>query len=90
MSDDELARRAEADAIIAKRRTDLADAIIARRVCEQSFERDLVDPEACVALIDRNKLIYDDDGRPLNVLEALDELLTDRPYLVGKLSRRFA
>lgn len=57
------------------------DGTILGVVLEQATARDIYDPAAVAALIDRDLLIYDDDGHPLNILEALDTLLENKPYL---------
>jgi hypothetical protein len=72
---------AEADADARRR---IADAAIVSCVYEQADARGLIDPPAVVKLIDRDLLVFDDIGHPLNVLEALDALLDDSPYLIGE------
>ena len=49
--------------------------------------KNIVDPAAAVALVDRSKIDYDDDGKPKNIGALLDDLVKDKPYLVGKNGR---
>lgn len=51
-------------------------------VISEAAKRDVVDPDAAVALLDRESLEFDDSGRPTNVADAMDALLEARPYLV--------
>jgi hypothetical protein len=41
----------------------------------------LGDVDSAAALIDRSLLVFDDQGRPMNVRQAIDELLERKPYL---------
>jgi hypothetical protein len=41
----------------------------------------LYDRDVAIALLDRDLLVRDESGTPLNVREAIDELLERKPYL---------
>jgi hypothetical protein len=41
----------------------------------------LCDRECAIAMLDRDLLVRDESGTPLNVREAIDELLERKPYL---------
>jgi hypothetical protein len=64
-------------------RSRITESVIAATVYEEAPTRGLIDPAGCIKLIDRTLLVFDDVGKPLNVLEALDVLLADSPYLIG-------
>lgn len=51
-------------------------------VISEAAKRDVVDPDAAVALLDRSSLEFDDDGHPTNVAQAMEQLLETRSYLV--------
>jgi hypothetical protein len=72
----EAARAREATA-----RRQLLDASILISVCSQAEARNIYAPADVAQLIDRDALLLDDDGRPLNVLEQLDAVLEAKPYL---------
>ena len=48
----------------------------------RSANRNVVDPEAAVKLIDLSSLEFGEDGTPTNIDKALDGLLKQKPYLV--------
>lgn len=73
----ELERQA-ADAI-----ADRQDALLRSAVVAEAARKNVVDPDAAVALIDRASLEFADDGSPTNIASAMDELLKAKPYLVG-------
>lgn len=52
-------------------------------VVAEAAKRNVVDPDAAVSLIDRSAIEFDDDGAPTNIAEAMDSLLTAKPYLAG-------
>lgn len=60
------------------RETALKSAVIA-----EAAKKNVVDPDAALALLDRSTLTLDDNGVPTNVAEAMDALLTAKPYLAG-------
>lgn len=61
----------------------LQDSRLRSAVVSEAAKRNVVDPDAALALIDRASLSFGEDGSPTNVAEAMDELLTTKPYLVG-------
>jgi hypothetical protein len=58
--------------------TALKSAVIA-----EAARRQVVDPDAAFALLDRSTLKLDGDGSPTNIAEAMDQLLTAKPYLAA-------
>lgn len=69
---------------------ELADATAARQesllrasVVAEAAKRNVVDPDAAIALIDRTLLEFDEQGEPVNIPTAMDSLLEQRPYLVA-------
>lgn len=76
-------RAAEAD----KRANDAAErakgALLKAAVIAEAARKNVVDPDAAFALIDRTSLNFDDDGSPTNIAEAMETLLKAKPYLVG-------
>lgn len=52
-------------------------------VVAEAARKNVVDPDAVVALLDRSVLEFNEDGTPTNTAEAVDELLKAKPYLVG-------
>lgn len=77
------ADKAEADKKAAEERvkeTTLRSAIL---VEASKPDRKIVDPEAALTLLDKSKLTLDADGSPTNIAEAMDALLTAKPYLAG-------
>lgn len=58
-------------------------------VLSAAAAKNIIDPSAAVALLDRSKLEYDKDtGLPTNVDAQLDALVKEKPYLVGKNGQR--
>lgn len=60
------------------------DALLRAAVVSEAARRNVIDPDAAFALIDRAALEFAEDGQPLNVAEAMDSLLEARPYLVAQ------
>lgn len=52
-------------------------------VLAEAAKRNVVDPEAAYALLDRSLLEFAEDGQPKNIASAMDALLEDRAYLVA-------
>lgn len=44
----------------------------------------IVDPEAAYRLLDVAKLQFDEDGKPVNLVPVLQELVQQRPYLLAR------
>jgi len=52
-------------------------------IVTEAAKKNVVDPDAVVAMINRQALEFDDNGKPTNVAEAMDSLLKAKPYLVA-------
>ncbi len=50
----------------------------------QSIDLKIVDPDAAIALADLSKVQVAEDGKVTGVKEALEALVKEKPYLVGK------
>ena len=59
------------------------EALLRSAVVAEAARKNVVDPDAAVALLDRSTLELDDDGSPKNIAEAMDSLLKAKPYLAG-------
>lgn len=59
------------------------DALLRASVIAEAARRNVVDPDAAFALIDRDSLTLDGEGRPTNIADAMESLLKAKPYLVG-------
>lgn len=59
------------------------DAVLRSAVVAEAARKNVVDPDAAVALLNKESLVLGDDGAPTNIAEAMDELLKAKPYLVG-------
>lgn len=59
------------------------DALLRSAVVAEAARKNVVDPDAAVALLDRTSLEFDGDGAPTNVADAMEALLKAKPYLVG-------
>jgi hypothetical protein len=68
---------------VAQLREVRAEAIVQRVVYAEAPRLGLIDAEIAVKLLDRSLLVFDDEGRPLNVMEALEVLAKSSPYLTG-------
>lgn len=67
------------DARLAAQETALRSSIIA-----EAAKKNVVDPDAVLALVDRSSLEFDSDGSPKNVESVVSALLDAKPYLTGK------
>lgn len=72
------AERAAADAAERAQEHLLRAAVVA-----EAARKNVIDPEAAMALIDRATLEFDKEGAPTNIADAMDLLLKAKPYLVG-------
>lgn len=61
------------------------ESVLTATVTQYAAKLGIIDPDAAVKLLDKDDLELDDDGRPLNVEQALKELVKEKPYLVGKM-----
>lgn len=59
------------------------EALLRSAVVAEAARKNVVDPDAAVALLDRTALELDDQGAPTNIADAMDSLLKAKPYLVG-------
>jgi len=75
------ADKAEADALKATER--VKESTLRSAIIAEAAKRQVVDPDAAVALLDRSSLELDDSGNPTNISKAMDSLLKSKPYLVG-------
>lgn len=75
----EAAEQREKEAAQRARETSLRASVIA-----EAAKRNVVDPDAAYALLDRAALEADDDGNPTNLEDVFDVLLESKPYLVGQ------
>ncbi len=57
-------------------------------VVAEAAKKNVVDPDAALALLDRAALEFDGDGSPKNIAQAMDSLLEARPYLVASGGER--
>lgn len=67
------------DVRLAAQETALRSSIIA-----EAAKKNVVDPDAVLALVDRAALEFGDDGAPKNVESVVSTLLDAKPYLAGK------
>ncbi|MEW6661959.1 MAG: phage scaffolding protein [Bacillota bacterium] len=58
--------------------------LIKAEVKMQAVELKIIDPDAAMALADLSKVQVAEDGKVTGVKEALEALIKDKPYLVGK------
>jgi hypothetical protein len=76
----EEAEQQAATALAQAKETRLQSAILAEAA---KPDRKIIDPDAVLQLLDRAALELDADGAPKNIAEAMDALLTAKPYLAG-------
>lgn len=58
-------------------------ALLRSAVVAEAARKNVIDPDAALALLDKSTLDLDADGSPKNIAEAMDALLKAKPYLVG-------
>jgi len=59
------------------------EALLRSAVVSEAARKNVVDPDAALALLDRSKIEFDDSGTPTNLAAEMDALLQAKPYLVG-------
>lgn len=59
------------------------EALLRSAVISEAARKNVVDPDAALALLDRTVLEFDDAGVPKNMGDAIDSLLEAKPYLAG-------
>ena len=64
-------------------RSNLSETLLNNEVISIASKLKVLDTEAVVKLIDRDKLETDKDGKYLNTEEVVKDLLNSKPYLVG-------
>lgn len=64
-------------------KSNLAGLMLNNQVLTIASKLKVLDTEAVVKLLDKNKLVTGEDGTYLNVEEVVKELLTEKPYLAG-------
>ena len=74
----------EAQAVLDERLAAANERLIAAEVREIGLRVGLIDPEAALALMNRDGVAVDENGRVSGVKEALDELIAAKPYLAGR------
>lgn len=83
----ELQKAHDRAAELEKQATDAAaraqEALLRSAVVAEAARKNVVDPDAAVALIDRATLEFGEDGAPTNVTDVMDALLKAKPYLLG-------
>lgn len=57
--------------------------LLRAQVVAEAARKNVVDPDAAVALLDRSLIEFDQDGSPKNIAQAMDSLLEAKPYLVA-------
>lgn len=74
----------EVQALLDERMAAANERLIAAEVREIGLRVGLIDPDAALALMNRDGIAVDETGRVTGVKEALDELLAAKPYLAGR------
>lgn len=82
----ERAAKAEREAAEATQRAQ--DSLLRSAIITEAVKKNVVDPDAVVAMLDRTAVTFNDDGSPKNIAEAMDSLLEAKPYLVGGGARQ--
>lgn len=59
------------------------EALLRSAVVAEAARKNVIDPDAAFALLDRASLDLGEDGAPTNIADAMDSLLKAKPYLVG-------
>lgn len=59
------------------------EALVRSAVVAEAARKNVVDPDAAFALLDRGKLTFGEDGAPTNISDEMDSLLKAKPYLVS-------
>jgi chromosome segregation ATPase len=57
--------------------------LVRSAVVSEAVGLNIIDPEAAFKLLDLASLQFDEDGRPVNIKDALTKLIKEKPYLVG-------
>lgn len=76
-------RAAKAEREAADATTRAQESLLRSSVIAEAARKNVVDPDAAVALIDRTAIEFADDGTPKNLSEVMNTLLDQKPYLVN-------
>lgn len=76
-------RAAELERELSAAATSAQEERLRSAIVSEAAKRNVVDPDAAFALIDRAAITFDDDGYPTNIATAMDSLLEARGYLVA-------
>jgi hypothetical protein len=76
-------RAADLERALADATAQRQESILRASVVAEGAKRNVVDPYAALALLDRSTLEFDDQGNPTNIATAMDSLLAQRTYLVA-------
>lgn len=79
--------KAASDTELERTKAELKNQKLETAVLAVAGSKNIIDPTAVVALLDRSKIDYGDDGVPKNLDALIDELIKAKPYLVGKNGR---
>ena len=60
------------------------EALLRAAVVSEAAKKNVVDPDAALALLNKDALEFDEHGQPTNVPDLIDSLLIDKTYLAGK------
>ena len=77
------ARAAKLEREAEQAKTRAQEVTLRSAIVAEAARKQVVDPDAAVALIDRAALEFDSDGSPTNIADAMDSLLKAKPYLAG-------
>lgn len=77
------ARIAELERQNAEAALTVQDSRLRAAVTAEAAKRNVVDPDAALALLDRGAIEFDTEGVPTNIAQAMDSLLEQRPFLVA-------
>lgn len=59
------------------------EALLRAAIVSESAKKNVVDPDAAFALLNKADVLLDDQGSPTNVPDLIDSLLAAKPYLAG-------
>lgn len=79
----EKAAREKAEQEAADTKAQAKEVLLRASVVAEAAKRNVHDPNAAYALLDKSAIEYDDDGNPKNVDKAMDTLLEASPWLVN-------
>ena len=80
-------RATEAEKQTAEANTQLTNALISSEVKVKAVQLGIIDPDAAYLLLDKSSVKYDTKDGVTGVVDALTQLLEDKPYLKGAAGR---